>query len=435
MLKKWKRLCTTAIVQNVAVLSGGTAMSQALTILSLPVLARLYHPGDFGLYAVYTSTVNMGAAAMSLQYEQAVVLPKEDTDAACLAVLALGIVGILSISVFALLLLFQQTVAKLLGNVKILGWLWIVPVNLAAIGAFQVLLFWFVRHRFFKRIAVIRIIQTAIMIGIQISTAWLFYPEAAGLIIGFVVAQVTAVMVMAGCLVKDNLITTFKGISFGRMLSQAVIYRKYPLYSSWMFVIDRFKIALPVLFFTRFFGADVAGLYSMTTRILYLPSNLVGRAVSRVLFQQVAEEKNKSGHIGPLIERSFRWLLSIGFIYLMGTIILSFFFGLILGQEWLAAGPYARVLAPAFALMFSVSAISFVLGATNRQELEAIWQITSLVILMVFLSISLFFAVPIYALVMLSVSYVVIYSFYSHLILRSADAKYSQVFRIRWSGM
>ena len=150
---------------------------------------------------------------------------------------------------------------------------------------------------------------------------------------------------------------------------------------------------------------------------------------------ELAFRHRVSAFVAPEAPPDHNSLLSIGFVYLMGTIILSFFFGLILGQEWLSAGPYARVLAPAFALMFSVSAISFVLGATNRQELEAIWQITSLVILIISLAISLVFGVPIYTLFMLSISNVLIYCFYSHLIFRAVDAKYGQAFGVRWRGI
>lgn len=40
---------------DVLTLTGGTTLAQILTILSFPVLARLYQPENFGVWALYSS--------------------------------------------------------------------------------------------------------------------------------------------------------------------------------------------------------------------------------------------------------------------------------------------------------------------------------------------------------------------------------------------
>jgi len=42
-----------------AVLAGGTAVSQAISMLAAPVLARLYSPADFGRLGLLLSFVNV----------------------------------------------------------------------------------------------------------------------------------------------------------------------------------------------------------------------------------------------------------------------------------------------------------------------------------------------------------------------------------------
>ena len=181
---------------------------------------------------------------------------------------------------------------------------------------------------------------------------------------------------------------------------------------------------MPVLFFSMFFGPAIAGSYAMTTRILLAPSSLIGAAISRVFFQTVAEEKARIGEVNHLVERVFGWLCVMGILYLLGMLFISFFFELLLGQQWSSVDEYARIMAPSFAVISVVSTISLLLGALNKQELEALWQITALVCTALFLGVGLSFRSPYVSLCLLTVSNLIVYSFYAYLLFRAAGADF-----------
>ena len=77
--------------RNVLTLASGTAVAQLLLALAVPVLARLYTPAEYGVLAVYSSTLTVLVVAASLRYETAIPLPREEFAAASLLALTLGI--------------------------------------------------------------------------------------------------------------------------------------------------------------------------------------------------------------------------------------------------------------------------------------------------------------------------------------------------------
>src|SRR5690606_21592699 len=76
-------------VRNVAVLAGGTALGQLLTIAASPVLTRLYDPADFGVLGVYAALLTTITTVASLRYELAIPVSDDEEEAASLLVLCL----------------------------------------------------------------------------------------------------------------------------------------------------------------------------------------------------------------------------------------------------------------------------------------------------------------------------------------------------------
>ena len=70
---------------DVLKLVSGTALAQALSLLVAPILSRLYSPNAFGTAALFASLVSIVGVIVCFRYEQAIMLPKRDEEAANLA--------------------------------------------------------------------------------------------------------------------------------------------------------------------------------------------------------------------------------------------------------------------------------------------------------------------------------------------------------------
>jgi len=93
---KFQSLNRGGFVRSVGVLVGGTAFAQALTVLALPLVTRLYTPFDFSVLAVFVSILSIISVAACLRLEIAIPLPESDEDAANLLALALCACSVVS---------------------------------------------------------------------------------------------------------------------------------------------------------------------------------------------------------------------------------------------------------------------------------------------------------------------------------------------------
>ena len=65
-------------LKSISVLVGGTIFAQAITVLSLPILTRLYNPLDFSIFAIYTSLLAVLSAISCLRFEVAIPISRDE---------------------------------------------------------------------------------------------------------------------------------------------------------------------------------------------------------------------------------------------------------------------------------------------------------------------------------------------------------------------
>ena len=59
--------------KNISILVSASAAAQILTVLSLPILSRLFDDTSFGIFQIYISTLNMLLMIAALRYEMAIL--------------------------------------------------------------------------------------------------------------------------------------------------------------------------------------------------------------------------------------------------------------------------------------------------------------------------------------------------------------------------
>lgn len=429
-----RSLIKSSFAQDVTILSSGTVISQAISLLSLPILTRVYSPSAFGVYALFSSIVTFLVSIISLQYERSIVLPSEKSEAYNLFVLTLFIILSLNSVIFFLIIILNTKLLVLIGEPEIEPWLIMIPFLLLLMGSYQVYYFWWVRRKKFYWISIIEVIQSLFMVGSQLVISSFYGSSSAGLISGYIIGQLLATIIMAVVIVADDGMEILQSIDIRKSIKLAKEYKKFPLFSSWIYSIQRIRSSLPVWFFSAAYGSTVAGYYSMSIRILYAPSRLIGRSVSRVLFQRVSEGQSADRDYVVLIEKVFGKLCLLGVLYMIGMTTLSFFLGFIFGPEWGPVEAYVRILVISSSLVFVSSSMSILLQAFNRQELNLLWQLISIVVIGVFLGASLLVGDPKISLFVLAFSYLILYIYYGYLISRATNSDLIRglVFELKW---
>src|SRR4051812_40067791 len=84
-------------LSHVLTLLSWVTVSQAVSFGMMLVLARLYSPAQFGLFALFTNASVMLGVVAALRYEYAIVLPSDSGEADSIVWLALATAGGISV--------------------------------------------------------------------------------------------------------------------------------------------------------------------------------------------------------------------------------------------------------------------------------------------------------------------------------------------------
>jgi lipopolysaccharide exporter len=336
------RVSKSSFVRSLAVVMAGTAVGQAIGLAFAPIISRLFSPADFGIFGAFIALSNIIGAGVTLEYTQAIMLPREKRDAINVFVLSCFV----SVCISALLLIACLAVPRVfLGLVKSQnGWLLGLLVLAALAGGInQACQAWCVRVKAFKQTSVSQVVRSISSSGVQIGLG-LARGGAGGLVMGMVLAEIAATVNLVR-VVRTHLNDLRSSISWARMLQLAREYRDFPMYAASQNMINYLSQGLPVLLLTNYFGIAVAGAYAFAMRILQAPMALILRALRQVLFQKAAEIHHHGQSLLALYAKTTLGLLVVAAIPSLILLIWApALFAWVFGSQWRFAGEFARAL-------------------------------------------------------------------------------------------
>lgn len=338
--------------RSVGVLVGGTGSAQLLLILAAPLLTRLYTPDDFGLLAVYAGLLSITGVIASLRYELAIPLPEDDTEAANVAMLSFLLVGLTTLLTALLVSFFATPITDALGVPALASYLWLLPLGILIAGGYSVVNYWAVRSKRFKTIAGTKFRQALATLAIQVSA---FKMGGLGLLLGHAAGQGVGTISLARPALTKS---AFKQVSWGRIKNAAGRYRRFPYFNTGSSLLNSAGTQIGPLGFAALFGATVAGQYALAHRIVTLPMNLLGNAISQV-FLPMGVDANRSEKLASFTEDTFRSLAGLAmpaslFLFFFGPDVFAFVFG----ERWRWAGYVASWMAPWLFFQFCMSPLT-----------------------------------------------------------------------------
>ena len=329
-------------VRNVLLVMTGSAVAQSIGFALSPIVSRLYTPEDFGAFGSFSSVAGIIAAAATLEYTQAVVVPRDEADGFSLFVVSCMATCAVSA---ATMVVFLAAPALLTGTAAIsggLGALLMVAATLAA-GFNKSLQAWCVRVKAFKHTSAAQVVRSVSSTGTQIGFG-LAHSGSMGLVVSSVLADIMASVNLFRAALPD-LIRLRHAIYPAKLVALAREYRDFPLYAASQNVVNALSQGLPVLLLGQSYGIAVAGAYAFTIRILAAPQGLVTTALRQVLFQRAAETHHSGQSLRPLFVKATAGLFALGLLPTMVLVVWAPpLFAAVFGAEWLTAGEFGRSL-------------------------------------------------------------------------------------------
>lgn len=344
------RVRTSSFLKNILVVMAGTGGAQIISIVLVPVISRLFSPSDFGISGSFAAVAGIIGAGVTLEYSQAVMLPKEREDA--LGLLAVSFTCTAAVTL-GTLLFCAIAPGTMNGLMKTRG-LWPLALLVLAVlvgGLNYACQAWAVRVKAFKQTAASQVVRSLGGKGTSLGLG-LFKVGAPGLIIGDIAGNVLASFNLVRVLLPD--LPALKAQARrDRMMKLAKEYRDFPMYSASQNVISAVSGGLPVLLLTRYFGLPVAGAYAFAMNVLTFPMGFVLSALRQVLFQKASESQHQGRSLAALYVKVTATLLAMALvptavILIWGPQLFSWVFG----SRWLAAGELARSLMIWMAVVF-----------------------------------------------------------------------------------
>lgn len=360
--------------RSVGVVLTGSAMAQAIPLLGSLLIARLYAPQEFGLFAAWLGAASMLAVALTFRYEMALALEGdgEPRRTGATAVLCAVLLGTLVTS-----LLLGLCFALNLVNIPHAR-LWLtVPAAAALMAVAQTWQAWAAADGSYRRLSLMRITQAACVTGAQILCG-LAAPDAFSLAMAHLGGVACGVAIAFWQLPLAW--KSFRGLGWSDgALAFCRRHRRMPLLSLPADLVNAAVSQLPLLIVTSRFGADVGGWLALTLRMLGGPISLLGAAVLDVFRRQAAQSFRERGECRAEYVRTFKVLGAASLVFVLILTPFSetlFRFGF--GERWVAAGTIATWLLPLFAMRFVASPLSYMFYVADKQHVDLVWQLTLL---------------------------------------------------------
>lgn len=358
--------------RNVLTLLTGTIIAQAIPIIITPILTRLYTPEDFGILAIFIAVTTIFGAIANGRYELAIMLVDEDEDAINLAALGVLISFLFSFVLLIPSIFLNSQITNLLGSPEISFWIYFVPLVVFMIGLFNVLNYLNTRKKFYKDIAKANIYKATAASSFQLGVGFI-KTGATGLITGQIISQMAANYRLARNAIQNYDLKKIKKVKL-KCLAKRFI--DFPKFSMWAILANRLSYDLINILVSFFYSVATLGFYSLSQRMLGMPSSLIGNSIGQVYYQEANKEKQETGKAIKTFKKTSKRLLILSiFMFTPLYFLLPTVFEFVFGTDWRVAGEYGQITLPFVAMQFIAAALSNTNNIFEKQKLALVWQI------------------------------------------------------------
>lgn len=329
-----------SLLGNISILFTGTILAQVVTMAATPILSRLYGPEAFGELGVFTSLLSIAGVAVTMRYDQAIVVENDDKKAS--DIFKLGFISVLLVTCITAISIFSLS-NVIITNYKIQNThiLYFLPITLFVTGLFALLQAVSLRRGSFKLNSASNAIRSLTVAGVQ--TCFGFnWANSIGLIFGQFTGVVLALLVLGHRLKHDTLNLLRDKVSFKELKKTFINYKEYPLYGTPQALTNSISQNIPMLMLGSFFGIKIVGLYLLPLKLLQLPVTLFGGTTKQAFLKKIADCRKNNHSILKLYKTITLLLLAIGLVLFGFTAVFSQkIFTLFLGNEWITSGTIA----------------------------------------------------------------------------------------------
>jgi O-antigen/teichoic acid export membrane protein len=404
----------SVLFNNIFKLAISTALGQIIFVAASPVITRLYSPNDFGVLAIYSAFLAVIATTTSLSFEITIPLADTDVDAANIVFLC-NFLAIFSTILLTVLIYFEAfNITTLTKTTQILPYVYLLPLGLLISNIYSTYNYWLTRRKNFSPIASTRIMQGVSNVVLSVLFGCLGL-KPVGLLLAQIAGQSAGVTNLVKHSLKKDLLGLKSEIKFSKIMFLAKKYKKFALFVTPSGIVNNLGLVIAPILFSSLYGVGLAGIIAFGDRVALTPMKIIGSSVNQVFYSEMAQRRRENQRLDDLFFNTSIKLFTLG---LIPCIIVAIFAPLvcnyIFSEKWNDLGVYLRFMAIPALIQFVANPVQTVFGVLERPDLEFLWNIIRLTIIVIAIYIGKIYfnnsvtAIAIYACAVL-ISYVISY--------------------------
>jgi O-antigen/teichoic acid export membrane protein len=373
------RVEKTSFVRNALFLTGGTAVSQTISVAATVVIAHLYVASDLGQFSLYFGFLSTAAAVASLRFELAIVSAGTERDAAMLTIIALATIVPCSLIAAGVLFIFIQFSILGFGSLPLYSSFCLLP-GVGATAAFTVLRYSNIRAGAMGRLASATVVQSLLRASGQVvlglaSIGWV------GLLVGDMAGRFGAMSPMANLCIAQIRALPAEDLRYSSVFAVAWNYRAYTLYGVPSALIDTIAGALPLPIIISLYGIEVGGQFALAYWALSLPAALITRSIADTFHAELAVyvRANRGSRLLSLLLKTAGVLAAIGSVLALAATLFAVPIGnVLLGPRWAVAVTLIPWLIPWLLAQMIVNPLTRLVYVCDGQRTKFIYDLTSI---------------------------------------------------------
>ncbi len=378
-MRKWfNKLRHSSFFVSVFKVGSGQLVAQLLSLISVPILSRIYSDVAYGDSALIISTASILINASMLGLSSPVMKPKEDEEAKTVFTTAFLVNAVICTAFTVIFAALSKTfmVFEVSGSYHValmLMWLYIIFFANSSLLTVYVN-----RKGAYNKLFFNPIIGAAAQFVVAIPLGLLGFDYRGFIITNIIQNLIICIHLMWG----DNPFAREYGLSeFIRVFKE---YKDYILFEYPSELIGQVGIEYPTQYFGRTFGAQELGGYLLCVRVMMYPIRLIAAPISTVYFRTATEYYREGKNLAPFTYKMISRILLISAIPVTAFIFISEpLFGFVLGAHWREAGMLAGFLIIQYVLLFCSQTTSCCRVAIDKQRTNLAVIIVRLIVTIV----------------------------------------------------
>lgn len=364
--------------KSVLKVGSGNLIGQSISVITVPILSRIYDSIAYADYALLTSTATIVINIATLGLTSAIMNPEKEEEAKKILTTE-SLLTVLAATVFAVgcyAIQDMYAVIDVSGSYIIallLAWIYIAVTNMQLMVGVYIN-----KQGKYNKLLVNPIIGAVANVIIAIPLGLLGFGYQ-----GFVITSVSSNLIMIVHMIWKNW-PFYKGYTLSDAVYVIKTYKDYVLFQYPANFISNVATEYPTQFLGRTFSTVSLADYSMCLRVLKYPIRLIATPISTVYFRTATEMHRDGNNLGEFTYKMIKKILFVSFFPVVICVIVAEpVFGFVLGDSWSAVGTVASVLAAQYAMMFCSQCVSYCRVAIGKQASNLLYGTVWLVFIAV----------------------------------------------------